>query len=76
MEPLKVESEEEKSPRSSGPVEPRKRVSLTERFNKNRLTIALVEKDESRPGAVKKMEQVPIMRVLEDQLNYGNFRER
>ena len=71
MEPLKIE-EEEKSPRS---VEQsvRERVSLAERFSKNRLTIALVEKDESRGGCVKKMEQVPIMQVLEKQLNYKRF---
>ena len=71
MEPLVVE-EEQKSPRSIEPVV-RERISLAERFNKNRLTIALVEKDESRNGCVKKMEQVPIMQVLEKQLNYSRF---
>ena len=74
MGPLVVE-EEQKSPRSIEPVV-RERISLAERFNKNRLTIALVDKDESRPGCVKKMEQVPIMRVLEQQLDYGRFVER
>ena len=55
MEPLENKSEEK--PASKVNLSPKqKRPSLAERFNKNRLTIALVEKDESRMGYVKKMD--------------------
>ena len=74
MEPLIETKQEEKSTRSKSP--PRKRVSLAQRFNRNGLTIALVEKDESRVGAVKKMDQVPIMGVLEKQLDFDRFRQK
>ena len=71
MEPLKIEEEQKSTKFTDPPV--RERISLAERFSKNRLTIALVEKDESRDGCVKKMEQVPIMQALEKQLNYKRF---
>ena len=46
-----------------------KKQSLAERFNKNQLTGLLVEKDSSRLGCVSKMSTVPLIHVLDSQLN-------
>ena len=45
------------------------RKTLAQRFSKNRLTSMIVEKDFCRLGCVTKANVVPIIRVLEDQLN-------
>ena len=46
-----------------------KQKPLAERFNKYQLTSLLATKDQSRLGYVQKMATVPLLNVLENQLN-------
>ena len=44
-----------------------------ERFSKNHLTSVLCEKDSSRLGCVSRMAAVPLLAVLDDQINASLF---
>ena len=50
-----------------------KKQSLAERFSKNHLTSVLVEKDASRLGCVSKAAAVPLLHVLDEQINAATF---
>ena len=51
----------------------KKKQSVNERFSKNQITSMLVEKDASRLGCVSKAAAVPLIHVLDSQIDAATF---